>query len=510
MASSRPCRRSVRGGSRPAGRWRRVDRAGDAARGRRRDLGGHPFPGTRRDPPRRRDRAGHLRGGSRPVVPHPIPRACARSSTWATPRTRSTCGTGRSSRCGRTPWDRSRRSARRDRGGHHRARLDHQGPRRGPVPVHAVAPAVVADFRFAVVGMLVLAIWGAPSSSGPDSARRRGASSPERRGPHGVWEEEVQASSTPRSRRDPRTAAATSAGAPGYAGAGQAQAGPVTSAAPSRGHSCLGAAAIVRGFDVCPQDPAAMRPDPVAARRTRPTPIATAAGCTHRSHRNHVPLREGRVRSPSSATRTPATGYRRSRSSPSGTAGRSRPTSPPSATRPTRRSSYTGGPGCPLRRVGDGGDGGEAFDLVVTSQRQSVATRATRWSETAAAKAGYTSYLKRWSRAGTTSSSCRTRRSPGAWDDPGLPRLAPRQASRLRGTPDMALDGPAVRRRRQVPCRDLDVESHASSAPRRCARRSSARWSSTSTLAHDRDLRAVDRAVPEEEILAALASKRSR
>jgi len=45
---------------------------------------------------------------------------------------------------------------------------------------------------------------------------------------------------------------------------------------------------------------------------------------------------------------------------------------------------------------------GDAFDLVVTSERQSVRTRGDTWSETLpVAVAGYTSYLKRWSDAGT-------------------------------------------------------------------------------------------------------------
>jgi hypothetical protein len=45
---------------------------------------------------------------------------------------------------------------------------------------------------------------------------------------------------------------------------------------------------------------------------------------------------------------------------------------------------------------------GDAFDLVVTSERQSIRTKGDSWKETLpTAVKGYSSYLRRWSEAGT-------------------------------------------------------------------------------------------------------------
>ena len=55
---------------------------------------------------------------------------------------------------------------------------------------------------------------------------------------------------------------------------------------------------------------------------------------------------------------------------------------------------------------------GDAFDLVITSERQSVAANGEEdESSRAAAEDGYRSYLKKWSQAGTNVLSCATRHS---------------------------------------------------------------------------------------------------
>ena len=227
---------------------------------------------------------------------------------------------------------------------------------------------LVPTFRFALVGMLVLSMLGSAqlveaqlrlnaavastADSGDDLAdewlddpgpgrrrvrrrvRRRWATSPE---PASM----ATGSPAHRPTIEPGSTSAASAGPHP----------PPT----ARIHSCRGAAAIVRGFSACPQDPATrMVPDPLIAGRTGPTPTATAAGSTRRSRRaRRVGTGTARSGSRSSATPTPGNGSRPSRSSPSGTAGASPRSSPLAATRPTPPSSSTGGPPA-ASTMGDG------------------------------------------------------------------------------------------------------------------------------------------------------------
>ena len=170
--------------------------------------------------------------------------------------------------------------------------------------------------------------------------------------------------------------------------------------------TCIGAAAIVRGFDACPQDPAAtMVPQPLAASRDMSaayrdgcwiySPFSTRTTCNYgkgtvrialvgNSHAGHwLPMlqvlakRNGWQITTFLASRCNATD--------------------------ASLQLYSGTAGClDYGRWVMAQTGGTAFDLVVTSERQSVPTHGDTWSETLpVAVAGYTSYLKRWSDAGT-------------------------------------------------------------------------------------------------------------
>ncbi|HXI45785.1 MAG TPA: acyltransferase family protein [Candidatus Acidoferrales bacterium] len=172
--------------------------------------------------------------------------------------------------------------------------------------------------------------------------------------------------------------------------------------------SCVGAAAIVRGFDACPQDPAgAMKPDPLVAATDRSAayrdgcwnyaPFATHKTCQYghgaikvalvgNSHAGHwLPTLQvlaklhGWTITTFLASQCNATDAALEFYSASKTAG--------------------------CLAYGDwviSATSGTAFDLVVTSERQSVPLENLSWSDsTAPAFAGYASYLKRWSDAGT-------------------------------------------------------------------------------------------------------------
>ena len=169
--------------------------------------------------------------------------------------------------------------------------------------------------------------------------------------------------------------------------------------------TCVGAAAIVRGFDACPQDPSArMVPKPLAA--SRDVSAAYRDGCW--------------IYSPFSARTVCKYGKGSIKIALVGNshAGQWLPmlqvlarhngwkitTFLASRCNATDASLelYSGTAGC--LAYGDwviDQTAGDAFDLVVTSERQSVRTRGDTWSETlSSAVAGYTSYLQRWSDTG--------------------------------------------------------------------------------------------------------------
>lgn len=172
--------------------------------------------------------------------------------------------------------------------------------------------------------------------------------------------------------------------------------------------SCVGAAAIVRGFDACPQDPASkMVPQPVVASTDRSdayddgcwiyAPFAALHTCTYGSG----PVRIALVGNSHAGQWLPmlqvlAKGH--------GWTITTFLASQCNATDATLEFfSTTKDQGCLAygRWVLDR-TSGEAFDLVITSERQSVRTKGDSWQETGpTATAGYTSYLRKWSDAGT-------------------------------------------------------------------------------------------------------------
>jgi peptidoglycan/LPS O-acetylase OafA/YrhL len=171
--------------------------------------------------------------------------------------------------------------------------------------------------------------------------------------------------------------------------------------------SCIGAGAIVRGFDACPPDPAAATVQtPLAASRDLSaayrdgcwnySPFSTHITCKYgkgnpikvalvgNSHAGHwLPMlqvlakKHGWEITTFLASRCNATD--------------------------ARLQLYSGTDGClAFGRWVQGQTKGDAFDLVVDSERQSVRTTGDSWSETLpTAVTGYTTYLQRWSDAGT-------------------------------------------------------------------------------------------------------------
>ena len=175
----------------------------------------------------------------------------------------------------------------------------------------------------------------------------------------------------------------------------------------ARIRSCRGAASIVHGFDLCPQDPSArMIPDPLAA--ARDSSDAYRDGCwIYPPFSSRTTCRYG-----SGDVKVALVGNSH--------AGQWLPTLQVLAKRhgwtiTTFLASRCNATDAALELWG-GTDGcleygrwameetrGDRFDLVITSERQSVATNGDdRGAETrSAAEAGYRSYLKRWSKAGT-------------------------------------------------------------------------------------------------------------
>jgi peptidoglycan/LPS O-acetylase OafA/YrhL len=248
-------------------------------------------------------------------------------------------------------------------------------------------------FRFAVVGMLVLAIAG--SGQLLDSQLRLNAAIAS-----------VEDGTDLPDVLDPGPTDNPSTVAPGSPGAsGQ----PPQSAGATPGiTTCIGAAAIVRGFDACPQNPAAkMIPAPVAASTDKShayrdgcwnyAPFATRTTCTYGSG----PVKVALVGNSHAGQWLPAlevlakqhgwtiTTYLASQCSVTDA-----PLEFYSSAKSTGCTTYGAWVVSQVK--------GKAFDLVFWSERQSVATKGDSWSETdAAAVAGYTPLLKALSAAGT-------------------------------------------------------------------------------------------------------------
>ena len=259
---------------------------------------------------------------------------------------------------------------------------------------------LVPTFRFAAVGMLVLSILGTAQ----------------------LFEAQIRLDTalagSPDLGADPDAAFDPDGGSPLEPGAEPSDGGPPPTGGPDLATdapgptagitSCVGAAAIVRGFDTCPQDPAGeMRPEPIAAKSDRP--VAYRDGCW--------------MYAPFGVRRTCDYGKGDIRIALVGNshAGQWLPTLQVLAkkhgwTVTTYLASQCNATDARLEMfsaVKNAGcldygawvmdeTKGDAYDLVVTSQRQSLRTVGDTTQETeATARVGYTSYLTRWSEAGT-------------------------------------------------------------------------------------------------------------
>jgi peptidoglycan/LPS O-acetylase OafA/YrhL len=302
--------------------------------------------------------------------------------------------------------------------------------------------ALKPTFRFAAVGMVVLSVLG--SAQLIEAQLRIDAAMASARDPAGEepwndvddWPAEPSgAASSPIAFAPDATNGPSPSTAPGS---------PSPSADPTAGsHSCRGAAAIVRGFDVCPQDPASpMVPDPLVA--ASDWSDAYRDGCwTYLPSSTHAVCRYGR-----GDIRIALVGNSH--------AGQWLPTLQVLATRrgwtiTTFLASRCNVTDATLELYGAAQSclefgrwvmdqtRGPAFDLVITSERQSVTTRGDTWSTTRdSALVGYSSYLKRWSKAGTNVLILRDTPFPGRTLDSVPDCLAKHRTNQAAcsGTPD--------------------------------------------------------------------------
>jgi peptidoglycan/LPS O-acetylase OafA/YrhL len=172
--------------------------------------------------------------------------------------------------------------------------------------------------------------------------------------------------------------------------------------------SCVGAAAIVRGFVSCPQDPASrMVPDPVVASTDRSdayrdgcwiyAPFAKLTTCKY----GHGSVRIALVGNSHAGQWLPTLEVLAKVRGWTITTFLASQCNATDAKLEFYAAAKTAG----CLAYGQwvlNQTRGKAFDLVVTSERQSVTTQGDSWPATnATAVAGYTSYLRQWSDAGT-------------------------------------------------------------------------------------------------------------
>jgi peptidoglycan/LPS O-acetylase OafA/YrhL len=300
---------------------------------------------------------------------------------------------------------------------------------------------LVPTFRFAVVGMLLLSILG--SAQLVEAQLRVDAAIATARDLSGVPGEELAAAPTPEPSRDLELIAPGSTIEPASPVAPEATT-QLPDPTPGR-NSCVGAGAIVWGFDSCPQDPASqMVPDPVVASTDRSTayrdgcwnyaPFATRTTCQYGRGSVRVAL----VGNSHAGMWLPALqvlGKRQGWSITTFLASQCNATDAP-----LEFASSVNTAGCL-----DYGDWtlhqtrGKAFDLVITVERQSIRTQGDSWTETAAtAYAGYRKYLRAWSAAGTNVLVVRDSPYPGRTlqSVPDCLARHPRNHRACSGTPD--------------------------------------------------------------------------
>ena len=293
--------------------------------------------------------------------------------------------------------------------------------------------AIKPTFRFAAVGMLVLSIVGGAQ----------------------LFEAQVRmdaalasAGEIPGEPTDAPTAAPTLAPTlpPGVTPDPNATPEPTAPPTPTPGPTtCVGAASMVRGFDACPQDPAGrMVPAPLAAATDRSdaypdgcwnyAPFATRITCTYGSGKIKVAL-VGNSHAGQWLPTLQVLAKRHGWTITTYLASQCNATDAP-----LEWFSATKMAGC--LAYGDwviASTKGDAYDLVIVSQRQSLRTDNDTWPETGpTATAGYTTYLKRWTDAGTRLLVLRDTPFPGNTIDsiPDCLARHPRNQPACSGTPD--------------------------------------------------------------------------
>jgi hypothetical protein len=289
---------------------------------------------------------------------------------------------------------------------------------------------LVPTFRFAVVGMVVLSILG--SAQLLEAQARLDA--------------EIAAAaalSTPPANESTTEPTVGSTTGP------TATIGPTSTAhaaTPTRGlASCVGAAAIVRGFDLCRQHPAArMVPQPLVAATDRSdayrdgcwnyAPFATRITCQYGQGRVRIAL----VGNSHAGQWLPALQVLAKKHGLTITTFLASQCNATDASLEFYSSTKTAG----CLAYGNWAlhqTRGKAFDLVITTERQSVTTLGDSWSTTMpTAVAGYTRYLKAWSDAGTKVLVLRDTPYPGKTQQSVPDCLAqhPTDETACGGTPD--------------------------------------------------------------------------
>jgi peptidoglycan/LPS O-acetylase OafA/YrhL len=297
---------------------------------------------------------------------------------------------------------------------------------------------LVPTFRFAIVGMLLLSILG--SGQMVEAQLRVDAALAAEQTAAGSGDGSSSGQSPDTTGSD---GAAGSPGATDGSGPGGESPGPAESAGASAGPtSCVGAAAIVRGFDACPQDPAGpMKPPPVVAASDWSSaypdgcwissPFEAHTMCTY----GHGKVRIALVGNSHAGEWLPALQVLAKKDGWTITtflASRCNATD-------AKLELYAGTQGClDYGKWVMSQTKGNAFDLVITIERQSAPINGLSWSDSLdPAVAGYTTYLQRWDAAGTNVLILRDTPYPGRTlqSVPDCLAQHPRNQAACSGTP---------------------------------------------------------------------------
>ena len=209
--------------------------------------------------------------------------------------------------------------------------------------------------------------------------------------------------------------------------------------------TCVGAASVVRGFDACPQDPAGtMKPSPLAAATDQSdayrdgcfnyAPFGSRKTCTY----GNGPVKVALVGNSHAGQWLPTMQALAKRDGWTLTTFIASQCNVTDASLEFYSAAKTAG----CLAWGDfvmDRTRGQTFDLVIVSERQSVPTDNDGWAGTPpVAIAGFTSYLKRWSDAGTNVVVLQDTPYPGktVGSVPDCLARHPRNQTACAGTPD--------------------------------------------------------------------------